>query len=531
MRFVLVLLLLIGVGGSDASATGAFGSEYAADGRCGPFPRARVTTPPWLCLGIVAGPAHGLVWPRSIVQVEDNRFILTDMIAWDARGQGRVFSLSIGPDGKAAVSALYSDRNLPHGLVRGPDGKVYAGDDDRIWRFDPADPSSPPETLLAGLPDKLSRGGDHLHPLKHMIFDTHGDLIVNMGAPGDGCRSVEGSRVQWPYPCPYAEAPAPDAALWKLKFEWPAGKPGEFAPIARGLRNSVALAVHPKSGLLLQAENGIDLWNGRAEAEQPPDELNVILPGRHYGWPYCAGFSTLVPEYRRKLKDCGAYEPPYMLLPAHSAPLSMMYYGGRMFPELRGKLLIAFHGFREHGHRILAYDVDAEGKPLLTDGKEPAAMTTLVSGWSHLRGVRPTGSPLSLIEAKDGSVWFVDDRARTVMVLLRDSGRPSAPGEDRRTSQTREIAAPPGWPALYRSVLHPRCQTCHEEMRRNDPGQAWQDLAARGWADPQDPRNSPIVHRMLGEGPGTPMPKPAGLKSFPRDFARLQKFIGGLPPR
>ena len=37
---------------------GEFGTAYAGQGRCGPFARAQVSTPPRTCVGIVAGRPH-----------------------------------------------------------------------------------------------------------------------------------------------------------------------------------------------------------------------------------------------------------------------------------------------------------------------------------------------------------------------------------------------------------------------------------------------------------------------------------------
>ncbi len=515
----------------SAGAPGAPGSGYWPRGQCGPFPRAQVQTPAWACVGIAAGPSHGLIWPRSILQVAPKRFIVTDMMEWQARGQGRILSLSIGQEGQTEVSAIFSDRNLPHGLALGPDGRVYVGDDDQIWRFDPDKENPQPETVLAGLPDKRSRGGDHWHPLKHIVFDKSGDLIVNMGAPDDSCETVAGPAKQRPYPCPWVEGPKPDAALWKLKFDWPSGTPGVFAPFARGLRNSVALAVHPISGLILQGENAVDLWNGRTDPNRPPDELNIVLPGLHYGWPYCAGFETVMPAYLSKLKDCHAFEPPHMLLPAHSAPLGMKFYVGRMFPELQGKLVIALHGFQKNGHRIVAYNVDAQGKPLLANGprSEPVSPLNLVDGWTALPGVRPAGRPLAITEASDGAIWFIDDEARAIMVVMRDTGAPR-PVQDELQNASAPSAPPRGWDSLYSIVLRPRCKSCHEEMRGRQPLSAWSKLINAGFVLPGNLQESPLFRRMLGNGSGDAMPLPEGLQKFPKDYARLQAFIETLPP-
>jgi glucose/arabinose dehydrogenase len=508
-----------------------YGSEYEAQGRCGPFPRVQVTTPPGFCLGIVAGPSHGLIWPRSIIQVAENRFIVTDMMGWWERKRGRVLLLTIKPDGAADVSPVYTDRNLPHGLALGPDGRVYVGDDDSVWRFDPGEPGKGPETLVAGLPGKPSRGGNHWHPLKQLAFDRDGNLLVNMGAPDDDCQTVPGAKEQWPYPCPYGEGPEPDAALWKLELHWPGGKPGTFAPFARGLRNTVALAVHPKSGLIFQGENASDKWDGKSDENLPPDELNIIRQGRHYGWPYCAGFGAAVIEYRGRVKDCSAYEAPYMLLPAHAAPLGMLFYTGRMFPELQGRLLIAFHGFRDSGHRLVAYKTDGEGKPLLLNGSRnsPLAPLVLAGNWTRLPGVRPMGRPLAITQANDGAVWFVDDKARTIMVLRRsEQGGPAYTDRHSPKDATLFPGAPAQWRPLYQSVLQRHCEACHEEFRERNPDAAWAKLVASGFIEPADPKKSLIFQRMRGEGAGNPMPMPEGLKGFPQDYARLEEFIAAL---
>ena len=52
-----------------SGSNGAFGSDYVPNGKCGAFPRAVVTTPPWACLAVVAGPADGFTMPRSVIEV------------------------------------------------------------------------------------------------------------------------------------------------------------------------------------------------------------------------------------------------------------------------------------------------------------------------------------------------------------------------------------------------------------------------------------------------------------------------------
>jgi glucose/arabinose dehydrogenase len=66
--------------------------------------------------------------------------------------------------------------------------------------------------------------------------------------------------------------------------------------------------------------------------------------------------------------DCNssAHAKPARLLPPHSSPLDMLYYDGAMFPELRGRLLMSWHGYRPAGARLVAFTVDSQGIPHAT---------------------------------------------------------------------------------------------------------------------------------------------------------------------
>ncbi|MGH6817061.1 MAG: PQQ-dependent sugar dehydrogenase [Hyphomicrobiaceae bacterium] len=496
------------------TAAGAHGSAYQASGRCGPFPRAPLKTPPWLCVGIVAGPAHGLVMPRLIVEVGKNHFIVVDMGAWSP-GRGRVLALHLDRDSKAHIKTLFDRLDVPHGLALGPDKRVYVGERSEIWRFDPADPLGTRQSVRRGLP---SAG---LHRLKHFVFDTQGNIVVNLGAPTDRCEGQSAS-VQWP--CPTVEGDKPEAALWKLHLTWPEGRPGAFEPLARGLRNSVALAVHPGSGLLVQAENSVDL---RTE-EYPPEELNIIRPGGHYGWPYCLGNNELAQDYKGKGIVCSRYERPEVLVPAHAAPLGMTYYTGALFPELKGKLLIAFHGYRRNGHRLAAYDTTKEGRPLAPApraGGLPGFPAEIVGGWQQMAGVRPRGAPVGLTMAADGAIWFAEDKNRTVMVLLRAAHAaadvPQPPPKPRpRTSPP----AVPEWAAFYGEVLTPHCSRCHEDFQTSDAKLAWRRLFEKDWLT-APLSSSSLFQSMLGEGGRRPMPPPDGATGDPGLLNRVRSFL------
>jgi Glucose / Sorbosone dehydrogenase len=295
------------------------------------------------------------------------------------------------------------------------------------------------------------------------------------------------------------------------------------------LRNSMAIAVHPSSGLVLQAENSAD-YPGDAF---PPDELNIVEKGRHYGWPYCVGRGTPTPEYRRYGVDCSRYTGAAALLPAHSAPLGMLFYSGTLFPELSNNLIISYHGYRRNGQRIVAALTDHGGLPQMHSGSFSLDARELVGPWVPERGVRPLGSPVGLALAADGSLWFVEDKNRTVMVILRSEPANhvvTAKTPDHKAPQVRLAPAVDGWNKLYREVIHVACAKCHDEFSTQDATNAWRQALERGWLNLEDLSGSKIFRSMLGADGLRPMPPPP---SVLRQEARsiLRRFLANLQER
>ena len=514
LRAVAAALLLNLPVSAQGASTGVYGSAYAAKGKCGAFARAVVTTPAWACLGIVAGPDDGLVYPRNVIEIAPGRLLLTDMGSWGSKS-GRLIDIRIGEDGSRILTTLASGLDRPHGLVLGPDGKVYVGEETLIWRFDPKLAAFRRETVASKLP------AEGRHPLKTFVFDHKGNLIINFGSSTDRCESDPNNLSSVQYPCPFIEGGKPNGALWLLEFDHPGGVMTSLKPIARGLRNSMALAVEPKSGLIVQGENNIDL---RPE-NSPPEELNVIVPGKSYGWPYCTSEGVL-PAYKRFVRSCAGYEAPAVLMPAHGAPLGMLYYQGAMFPQLAGKLIVALHGYRNNGHRIVVYDRDADGRPIApAGGGLPRFPMQLVEGWDERAGVRPRGAPVAISTGSKGEIWFAEDKNRTVMVLL--SGEATANLES-TTAQPIALALPPAsWTALVK-VLAPACGQCHEDFRAGTPLRVWNKLARRGWIDSTHPALSKIVTAMRGQAPLKPMPPPGGISGLAGGTAALESFLSSL---
>jgi glucose/arabinose dehydrogenase len=97
-----------------------------------------------------------------------------------------------------------------------------------------------------------------------------------------------------------------------------------------GHRNTLGLIVHPITGMLWQHENGP---NGG-------DELNIILPGRDYGWPVLSfGRDYSGPRVSAHPTREGIESPLVVWLPA-IAVAGMAVYTGDKFPAWKGNVFV-----------------------------------------------------------------------------------------------------------------------------------------------------------------------------------------------
>ncbi len=339
---------------------------------------------------MIADAKSGLRFPRGLLVVGDDEVLLTDPGGWEPR-RGRLWWVKAG----AKPVELLKGLDRPHGITRSPDGAVVIAETNRIQRF--AWPSPGPlktEVVVDGLPGR----GRHL--LKQIVFDRDGALLINVGSATDRCDGPNGQPPSPPH-CDEAGGARPLGAVYRLARGAPAAQPW-----ATGLRNSMALAVHA-SGTVLEADNGIDL----PDADQPPEEINVLKGGLDYGWPFCVGKSQ--PLLGATAAQCAKTAPALLTMPAHAAPLAMRYTRRWAGPSQAEALLIGLHGYRDSGHRIVRYAVNADGTPR----GRPELLLDLV--WQDDKGQRHSGAPVDLAEDEQGRLWFTDDRNRLLLRLQK----------------------------------------------------------------------------------------------------------------
>lgn len=378
----------------------ALAAGVAAAADCDGMQRLNVITPKGFCLGVLAG---GFKFPRGIQPLPNGDVLVADMGNWEPN-MGTVWLLKREGSTYQRLPLL-TKLDRPNSIAVGPDGLIYVGVVHRIFRFDVKHPETVTDVIggKSGI-EQLPGKGRHL--LTAMKFDLKGDLFVNVGSSTDHCENDDGKAPAPGLPCAESEGKEALGAIRKYTMQWPAGTVTNWETYAHGLRNSMALAIHPVSGALWQGENSRDAINAampdlKNDNELPHDELNLVQRGAHYGWPYCYDHNLPSPEFGAA--NCASYIKPVRLLPAHAAPLGMTFYTASRFPPIyRNSLIIGYHGYRQHGHRLVALLPDKAGAPL---GKS----IDLISGWQRKPG-QAMGAPVDIKLGPDGDIYIAEDR-------------------------------------------------------------------------------------------------------------------------
>jgi aldose sugar dehydrogenase len=161
------------------------------------------------------------------------------------------------------------------------------------------------------------------------------------------------------------------------------GRDGALPEIwSYGHRNPQGLAIHPQTG---------DVWSNE-HGPQGGDELNLVLPGRNYGWPVIGyGVQYGGAEIHEGTTMAGMTDPVHHWTPS-IATSGMMIYTGDAFPQWRGNFFVgALAG--EHIAR------------LTMDGQRVAAEERIFERQGRVRDVRqgPDGFIYVAIDHRGGN--------------------------------------------------------------------------------------------------------------------------------
>jgi glucose/arabinose dehydrogenase len=237
-----------------------------------------------------------------------------------------------------------------------------------------------PVTIIGDLPD----GGQHGN--RTIAFGPDGMLYITVGSTCNDCN----------------ETNKENATILQVS---PDGKHRKI--FARGLRNTIGIDWHPSTKELWGADNGTD-WRGD---DLPPDELNKIIEGADYGWPFVFADRQIDstredPVGTTKQAYAKTTQPSELTFPAHSAPINLLFLDrAKNLPwDYQDDALVTLHGSwnkeQPDGYKVVRV-VFENGKPI--------AIEDFVKGFLNHDGTKRFGRPAGLAVSAKGTIYISDD--------------------------------------------------------------------------------------------------------------------------
>ena len=327
--------------------------------------------------------AEGLGKPRMMVVRDDSTVYVT------RRGGDVLMLRDTNGDGKADVTKTVWKKDQVHGLALNGD-QLYLVTVNEVFRtkVKPDGTFPEPKQIMKNLPD----GGQH--PNRTIEFGPDGKLYISVGST---CNACDETREE-------------NATLLVADAD---GKNHKI--FAKGLRNTIGFDWHPTTGTLYGLDHGID-WLGDDEQKE---ELNKLEEGKNYGWPYIYGDGKYNPaDEPPDGESYSAYAKkvtlPVMQLPAHCAPLDMIFYEGQQFPqEYQNDAIVTLRGSwnrsEPSGYKVVRIRFDEQGNP--------TEYTDLVSGFLLNGDQEQFSRVVGLAPYPDGSVLISDDTGGVIYRL------------------------------------------------------------------------------------------------------------------
>lgn len=354
---------------------------------------SRVTLPPGFHINTYAG---GINNARLL------RFTPTGDLLVSAPRQGRVILLARDANGDGVADGqrvLLEGLDRPHGLAL-HQGWLYVAEGSAVLRvrFDAETGSviGAPQRIVTGLPD----GGNHWTRTIGIGPDAH--LYVSVGSSCNNCIEDDPRR----------------AAILRYTLDG-----GGEALYATGLRNAVGFAWQPGTDELYATDNGRDLLGD----DFPPCELNRVVAGGFYGWPFAHGDRVPDPSLGAGNEArIAASLVPVFNFGAHTAPLGITFHPGAtptsaeglpfavaaplradFPPAWSGAAFVAEHGSwnrsKKIGYRVVALHFAADGRI-----REEAFAT------GFERDETVYGRPVDVAFGPDGALYVSDDYTGSV---------------------------------------------------------------------------------------------------------------------
>lgn len=320
--------------------------------------------------------AAGIGRPRDLALRDDGTLFYSEI-------DGKV--VAIAPDGTSRV--LAEGLKSPHGLEL-HNGALYYTDETRLFRYDFTSPTATTGTSTL-LSDKIPVGGTHYtRSIRWVPNDKR--FYIAVGSTRN--KSIEDDNSH--------------GNIVRI------GESGAGAPEATtrgGLRNVVAMDVHPVSGELWAIDNGTELLSPVI----PPTEVNIVKVGKHYGWPFFYSQNFRDPDYMDEdITKSPRYSPnpigPIIELEAHAEALGARFYRETAFgPDWKDAMIITYH----NNPKVIRLRANADGSN--------ARQADFITGFEDAtNGV--WGRPVGIAISKDGrTIYISDDRAGAIYKVVK----------------------------------------------------------------------------------------------------------------
>lgn len=250
------------------------------------------------------------------------------------------------------------------------------------------------ESLIYDLPS----GGQH--PNRTIEFGPDGMLYISVGSTCNDCKESDKET---------ATMLQVDPKTWERTI------------FASGLRNTIGFDFHPQTGALWGIDNGGDAKGSK----WPPEEVNLIVKGGNYGFPYAYGKQE-VDQSREDpagdIKEAVAKgtKPSVLELRAHMAPIGFTFFGNvaNVPEDFKDDGLVAWHGSWNSSKPVGFKVQRIKFSNGMAVGTEDFLTGFLKPGFLMFKRKARFGRPAGITVTKDGIV-FVSDDANGVIYAIK----------------------------------------------------------------------------------------------------------------
>ena len=304
-------------------------------------------------------------------------------------------------DGEADTAIVVATDAFGHD-VRYFRNALYVSEEKRVLRFSVPDARgvfTRREVFIDSiLPGKKRPPGGHT--TRTMVFDERaGRLYLSVGSLCNVCREPDRGVI-------YA---------YDLKG-------GSRRIFARGARNCVGMALHPRTGKLWATNNGSDHQGN----EVPPEWIDEVRENGFYGYPVAYGdrqffdfhahgdYEKLLPITQEDSLLVKSMMPPAALVQAHVAPMAIEFSNGSFGSRFSRGAFVAYRGSWDRkppaGYKLVYLE--------FSDREKVVSVSDVVTGFLPGDDKDPWARPVGLLCDKRGNLYMTsDDQKQFVLVL------------------------------------------------------------------------------------------------------------------